>query len=261
MLAKISISNYALIDSLSVEFHKNLNTVTGETGAGKSIILGALGLILGNRAELFVLKDKSKKCIVEGVFNIGNYKVKSFFETNDLDYDPITLLRREITPAGKSRAFINDTPVNLKTLRELGLRLIDIHSQHETLQLSDPAYQFHIIDSLSNNASYLKDYSLAFQSYKDLIKELQAFEETQQQAKKEYDYNMFLWEELEKANLKVGEQEVLEKDLSERCDRTQNFNSPCACKCGWINRIPTSVIASKSRSTEIPILIEAIPGT
>ncbi|NQU54340.1 MAG: AAA family ATPase, partial [Bacteroidetes bacterium] len=129
MLAKISISNYALIDRLSVEFHKNLNTVTGETGAGKSIILGALGLILGNRADLLVLKDKTKKCIVEGVFNVGDYKVQPFFESNDLDYDPVTILRREITPVGKSRAFINDTPVNLKILRELGLQLIDIHSQ------------------------------------------------------------------------------------------------------------------------------------
>ncbi len=213
MLVSLSIKNYALIENLKVDFKDRLSIITGETGAGKSILMGGLALVLGKRADSSLVYDKVKKCVIEAEFQVVSYQLETFFEANDLDYDPWVIIRREILPNGKSRAFVNDTPTNLAVLNALTSQLIDIHSQHETLQLSDPAYQFHIIDSLSNNASYLKDYSLAFQSYKDLIKELQAFEETQQQAKKEYDYNMFLWEELEKANLKVGEQEALEKDL------------------------------------------------
>ena len=213
MLVSLSIKNYALIENLKVDFKDRLSIITGETGAGKSILMGGLALVLGKRADSSLVYDKVKKCVIEAEFQVASYQLETFFEANDLDYDPWVIIRREILPNGKSRAFVNDTPTNLSVLNALTSQLIDIHSQHETLQLSDPAYQFHIIDSLSNNASYLKDYSLAFQSYKDLIKELQAFEETQQQAKKEYDYNMFLWEELEKANLKVGEQEALEKDL------------------------------------------------
>ena len=213
MLVSLSIKNYALIENLKVDFKDRLSIITGETGAGKSILMGGLALVLGKRADSSLVYDKVKKCVIEAEFQVVSYQLENFFEANDLDYDPWVIIRREILPNGKSRAFVNDTPTNLSVLNALTSQLIDIHSQHETLQLSDPAYQFHIIDSLSNNASYLNDYSLAFQSYKDLIKELQAFEETQQQAKKEYDYNMFLWEELEKANLKVGEQEVLEKDL------------------------------------------------
>ncbi len=213
MLVSLSIKNYALIENLKVDFKDRLSIITGETGAGKSILMGGLALVLGKRADSSLVYDKVKKCVIEAEFQVVSYQLETFFEANDLDYDPWVIIRREILPNGKSRAFVNDTPTNLSVLNALTSQLIDIHSQHETLQLSDPAYQFHIIDSLSNNASYLKDYSLAFQSYKDLIKELQAFEESQQQAKKEYDYNMFLWEELEKANLKVGEQEALEKDL------------------------------------------------
>ena len=213
MLVSLSIKNYALIENLKVDFKDRLSIITGETGAGKSILMGGLALVLGKRADSSLVYDKVKKCVIEAEFQVVSYQLENFFEANDLDYDPWVIIRREILPNGKSRAFVNDTPTNLSVLNALTSQLIDIHSQHETLQLSDPAYQFHIIDSLSNNASYLNDYSLAFQSYKDLIKELHAFEETQQQAKKEYDYNMFLWEELEKTNLKVGEQEVLEKDL------------------------------------------------
>jgi len=148
MLTRLSISNYAIIDNLNIDFHDKLNSVTGETGAGKSIILGALGLILGNRADLSVLKDKSKKCIVEGVFEIGNYNLLSFFEENDLDYEPTAIIRREITSSGKFRAFINDTPVNLKTMRDLGLYLIDIHSQHQNLELGNRKFQFKLVDTV-----------------------------------------------------------------------------------------------------------------
>ncbi|MDN3644357.1 DNA repair protein RecN [Lutimonas halocynthiae] len=213
MLVSLSIKNYALIENLKVDFKDRLSIITGETGAGKSILMGGLALVLGKRADSSLVYDKVKKCVIEAEFQVSSYHLESFFEANDLDYDPWVIIRREILPNGKSRAFVNDTPTNLSILNELTSQLIDIHSQHETLQLSDPSFQFHIIDALSNNASYLNDYNLAFQKYKALIKELQAFEELQLQAKKEYDYNLFLWEELEKADLKVGEQEDLEKDL------------------------------------------------
>ncbi|HKL33109.1 MAG TPA: AAA family ATPase, partial [Tangfeifania sp.] len=158
MLTRLTIANYALITSLNVEFQKGLNSVTGETGAGKSIILGALGLILGNRADLSVLKQKEEKCIVEGSFNVGHYHLELFFEENDLDYDQITILRREITPSGKSRAFVNDTPVNLKVMRELGLKLIDIHSQHQNLELGNQKFQLTLVDTVAGSAKVLREY-------------------------------------------------------------------------------------------------------
>lgn len=213
MLVSLSIKNYALIENLKVDFKDRLSIITGETGAGKSILMGGLALVLGKRADSSLVYDKVKKCVIEAEFQVASYQLESFFEANDLDYDPWVIIRREILPNGKSRAFVNDTPTTLTVLNALTSQLIDIHSQHETLQLSDPSYQFHIIDSLSNNASYLKEYDLAFETHKALIKELKALELRQQNAKKEYDYNMFLWEELEKANLKIGEQETLEKDL------------------------------------------------
>ena len=213
MLVSLSIKNYALIENLKVDFKDRLSIITGETGAGKSILMGGLALVLGKRADSSLVYDKVKKCVIEAEFQVSSYHLESFFEANDLDYDPWVIIRREILPNGKSRAFVNDTPTNLTVLNGLTSQLIDIHSQHETLQLADPSFQFNIIDALSNNASYLNDYSLAFQKHRTLIKELQAFEELQLKAKKEYDYNLFLWEELEKANLKVGEQEDLEKDL------------------------------------------------
>ncbi len=213
MLVSLSIKNYALIENLKVDFKDRLSIITGETGAGKSILMGGLALVLGKRADSSLVYDKVKKCVIEAEFQVASYQLESFFEANDLDYDPWVIIRREILPNGKSRAFVNDTPTTLTVLNALTSQLIDIHSQHETLQLSDPSYQFHIIDSLSNNASYLKEYDVAFETHKALIKELKAIEEKQQHAKKEYDYNMFLWEELEKANLRLEEQEALEKDL------------------------------------------------
>jgi DNA repair protein RecN (Recombination protein N) len=158
MLTKLAVSNYALISMLEVDFHSGLNSVTGETGAGKSIIMGALGLILGNRADLSVLKNQDEKCIVEGFFNVENYRLQSFFSDNDLDYDTQTILRREIAPSGKSRAFINDTPVNLKTLRELGLQLIDIHSQHQNLELGNRRFQLNLVDTVAGTGKTLLEY-------------------------------------------------------------------------------------------------------
>jgi len=213
MLTRLSISNYALIDKLSVEFHKNLNTITGETGAGKSIILGALGLILGNRAELLALKDKLKKCIVEGVFEIANYNLNSFFEEYDLDYDATTILRREITPAGKSRAFINDTPVNLKTLRKLGLQLIDIHSQHQNLELSNQKFQLELVDTIAKTEKVLQSYQQTLSVFLNSKKLLEELKSKSEKAKADLDYFQFQFKQLEEANLEEGEQTNLEAEL------------------------------------------------
>jgi DNA repair protein RecN (Recombination protein N) len=213
MLSKLYISNYALINVLQVDFHRNLNTVTGETGAGKSIILGALGLILGSRADLSVLKERSNKCVVEGTFEIKNYKLKSFFESNDLDYDDTTILRREINPAGKSRAFINDTPVKLKVIRELGLKLIDIHSQHQNLELSKQQFQLQLVDTVANTASLLTEFKALFISCKQAQKSLTELVEKAAKEKAELDYIEFQFNQLEEANLQEDEQEELEHEL------------------------------------------------
>ncbi|WKK64870.1 DNA repair protein RecN [Lutimonas zeaxanthinifaciens] len=213
MLSSLSIKNYALIENLKVDFKSGLSIITGETGAGKSILLGGLALVLGKRADNSLVYDKAKKCVIEADFQIENYHLQNFFEANDLDYDSIVIIRREILPNGKSRAFINDTPVNLTILNDLSSRLIDIHSQHETLQLADAGYQYHIIDSLAGNEKLLEDYQRTYRELRTIEKELERIKINQAEARKEYDYHLFLWEELEKANLKPDEQEILEKEL------------------------------------------------
>lgn len=213
MLTRLTISNYALINELSVKFHSGLNSVTGETGAGKSIILGALGLILGNRADLSVLKNKDEKCIVEGNFEIGNYHLESFFDENDLDYDPTTILRREITPSGKSRAFINDTPVTLKTLHDLALALIDIHSQHQNLELGNQKFQLDLIDTVSGSAKVLQEYKNRYAEYIQLQKNLEELLSKSKKASADLDYFQFQYNQLEEAKLVAGEQEELEAEL------------------------------------------------
>ncbi|MWW25138.1 DNA repair protein RecN [Algibacter lectus] len=212
MLTSLSIKNYALIDHLQVNFNDGFSIITGETGAGKSILLGGLSLILGKRADLSNLKDTSKKCIIEAVFNVSNYKLKGLFEAEDFDYEEQTIIRREILPSGKSRAFVNDSPVNLKGLQVLGERLIDIHSQHQTMQLTDNGFQFQIIDALANNDAILQDYKVELKSYKKLQKDLKELLTFQAEAIKEHDYNSFLLSELVEANLVDGEMETLEEE-------------------------------------------------
>ncbi|SFD48451.1 DNA replication and repair protein RecN [Algibacter lectus] len=212
MLTSLSIKNYALIDYLQVNFNDGFSIITGETGAGKSILLGGLSLILGKRADLSNLKDTSKKCIIEAVFNVSNYKLKGLFEAEDFDYEEQTIIRREILPSGKSRAFVNDSPVNLKGLQVLGERLIDIHSQHQTMQLTDNGFQFQIIDALANNDAILQDYKVELKSYKKLQKDLKELLTFQAEAIKEHDYNSFLLSELVEANLVDGEMETLEEE-------------------------------------------------
>ncbi len=186
--------------------------ITGETGAGKSILLGALGLIIGQRADLNALKDKEKKCIVEAKFEIKNYQLSSFFDENDLDYEDITIVRREITPNGKSRAFINDTPVTLTLLKELGEQLIDIHSQHQTIALNDQSFQLRVIDAIADNKAILKEYKIHFKKYQSLKKELAEKEASISKAKSEEDFLQFQFDELDQLNLKINEDQELEEE-------------------------------------------------
>ena len=210
MITSLSIENFALIEKLSVKFNDGFSVITGETGAGKSILLGALGLVLGKRADLTSLKNKEEKCVIEAYFQIKNYDLKSFFESNDLDYEDETIIRREILPSGKSRAFINDTPVNLNELQELSNYLIDIHSQHQTQELSDDVVQFQIIDSVASNFDLITEYSAHLKEYKKYKVAIKSKNELLQSVLKEQDYNTFLLEELASAQLKSGEQETLE---------------------------------------------------
>ena len=213
MLKSLSIKNYALIDSLAIEFSGDLNILTGETGAGKSILLGAIGLIIGQRADSSVLRDKSEKCTSEGVFDIRNYGLQNFFMENDVDYDDLTILRREITPQGKSRAFINDTPVNVKVLHDLGLKLIDIHSQHQNLDLNEKKYQLHLVDLVARNEEILKIYVLAYKKYLFLQESLSQVLLLAQQSKKDLDYYEFQFQQLFDAKLNENEQAELEQQL------------------------------------------------
>jgi DNA repair protein RecN (Recombination protein N) len=213
MLQRLAISNYALIDNLEISFDKGLNILTGETGAGKSIILGALSLILGQRAESRYFFNQQKKCVIEGSFHIGEFHIKAFFEENDLDYEAETVLRREISADGKSRAFVNDTPVNLNTLRDLGEMLIDIHSQHATREINDPKFQLLIVDGVAKHDELLYEYQSSFKAHKKSLARLQQLISESDKAKADLDYHQFQFDELEKANLDIDEQQLLEQEL------------------------------------------------
>ena len=213
MITSLSIKNYALIEKLSIDFSKGFSIITGETGAGKSIILGALGLVLGKRADLSSLKNKEDKCIIEVHFDIAKYNLLPFFQSNDLDYEEDTIIRREILPSGKSRAFINDSPVNLQLLQELSVFLIDIHSQQQTRELSEENVQFDIIDAIANNSSVIPEYQSVLKSYKADKTKLNGLIKKQGESLKEQEYHSFLLNELVEANLKQGEQESLEDEF------------------------------------------------
>ena len=213
MITSLSIKNYALIEKLAIDFSKGFSTITGETGAGKSIILGALGLVLGKRADLASLKNKEEKCIIEAHFEISKYNLLPFFEANDLDYEDNTIIRREILPSGKSRAFINDSPVNLQELQDLSIFLIDIHSQQQTQELSDENVQFNIIDAIANNKEIIIEYQSILKNFKSDKSKLNLLVKRLNESKKEQEYNTFLLDELVAAQLKSGEQEILESDF------------------------------------------------
>jgi len=213
MLNNLNIQNYALIDELEISFPANLSIITGETGAGKSILLGALGLIIGQRADTGILQDKTRKCIVEAGFKIKDYKLNSFFKENELDYADETIIRREISPEGKSRAFINDTPVTLNLLKELGEKLIDIHSQHETLTLNNSSFQLELVDVFAAHEKLLDDYKSEFQLFRQQQALLNGLVERETQSKKDLDYFQFQFNELDEANLKADEQSGIEQEL------------------------------------------------
>ena len=215
MLTNLSIDNYALIDSLEVGLDAGFTIITGETGAGKSIFLGGLSLVLGKRADLSSLRDKERKCVIEAYFQIKNYGLQSIFKENDLDYEDSTVIRREILPSGKSRAFINDTPVTLDVLSQLGDRLIDIHSQHQTLRLTENDFQLKLIDALADNKSRLYEFRKTLSSYTSTKTVLEELIEFQNNALKEQDYNDFLLTELEAAPLKEGILEELEEQYEQ----------------------------------------------
>ncbi|QXP74089.1 DNA repair protein RecN [Tenacibaculum sp. AHE15PA] len=213
MLIQLSIHNYALINQLSIDFTKGLSIITGETGAGKSILLGALGLVMGNRADLSSLKNTEKKCVIEAKFAVEGYDLQRLFEKLDVDYETETIIRREILPSGKSRAFVNDTPVNLSVLTALKTKLIDIHSQHQTSQLSDVSFQFSVLDALAKNQPKIASYKRGLKKYSALNKELKILQQETEKSNEQHEYNLHLFNELEEANLKSDEQEALEEKL------------------------------------------------
>lgn len=213
MLRQLTIKNYALIRHLEMTPSPQLTVITGETGAGKSIMLGAVGLLLGNRADTKVLWDQSEKCVTEGTFDIKPYKLKSLFEELDLDYSDQTVVRREISPGGKSRAFINDTPVTLEVMRTIGARLMDVHSQHETLDLGEHRFQLSLIDSYAGHGSLLSDCQAAWKKYVEAKKQYDGLLTESSRLKTEFDFIKFQLDELQKAALRAGEQEALESGL------------------------------------------------
>lgn len=213
MLKSLSIRNYALIDAVEIDLAKGLTIITGETGAGKSILLGALGLLLGDRADSSSLYDKAQKCVVEGIFNVKDYHLKNLFEENEVEYENETVIRREISIEGKSRAFINDSPVNISVLKTICNRLVDIHSQHETLTLNESSFQLGAIDAVAGTDELLAEYKATFRNYKKLATQLRELNETEAKAKKDLDYFRFQFDELDIVQLKSGEQEKLESEL------------------------------------------------
>jgi DNA repair protein RecN (Recombination protein N) len=213
MIASLSIRNYALIKNLEMQPSPRLNIITGETGAGKSIMLGAVGLLLGNRADTKVLLNEGEKCVVEATFRLKDYNLKPVFSELDLDYEEESIIRREISPGGKSRAFVNDTPVNLDALRQIGEHLMDIHSQHENLQLGENSYQLRVIDAYAGNTELLEKYQASYAAYVNAKKTLDRLIAKSKESLEDQDYKQFLFNELEEANLQEGEQEHLEQEL------------------------------------------------
>lgn len=210
MLKSLSISNYALIDQLHLQPSSGLSMITGETGAGKSIMLGAVGLLLGNRSDTKVLLHEDKKCVVEGVFELGEYGLRSFFEQEELDYEDTCIIRREISPGGKSRSFVNDTPVLLDALKVLGAKLMDVHSQHDTLQLAEGSFQLALVDAFARTKEELETYRKCFSAYRTAKNHYESIKQKALELQKEADFNQFQLDELSALSLVAGEQESLE---------------------------------------------------
>lgn len=214
MIKNIHIGNYALIDKTNIELEKGFTIITGETGAGKSILLGAIGLTLGQRADVAAIMDKNRKCVVEITYDVVGYDLQQWFADNDLDYDDEVVVRRELTADGKSRAFINDTPVNNKLLKEFGSFLIDVHSQHQSLLIGQPEYQLEILDAFCGNQALLKDYRVKYTRRQGLLSELTSLKQRAKEAEQEEDYLKFQFNQLDEARLRKGEQQELEEELA-----------------------------------------------
>lgn len=212
MLKQLTITNYALIAQTDIDIESGLTVITGETGAGKSIMLGALGLLLGQRADVQVLLDKEKKCVVEALFDVSAYDVKTLFEEEDVEYDPSTIIRREILPTGKSRAFVNDSPVNLAFLKQLSQKLIDIHSQHQNLLLSDDSFHLNVVDAVAQTLAELADYNESYRAFRKLKGEEEQMVAANDKMKQDYDYMLFQHKQLDEASLREGEMAELEKE-------------------------------------------------
>ena len=247
MITSLAIKNYALIEDIRVDFNSGLTIITGETGAGKSILLGALGLVLGKRADLKVMKDATNKCIIEAEFAIGSYSLKDVFEENDLDYESTSILRREILPSGKSRAFVNDTPVTLQQMQTLGERLIDVHSQNDTQTLTTEVYQMEVIDALAGNDVLLKQYTASLDLYKKATAELDQLNSEKEQAAKELDYHSFLYAELTQAQLKSLDQQELEETF-EKLNNTEEIQESFAQISRLLAEENTGILASSNES-------------
>lgn len=232
MLKSLSVENYALIEKTEINWHRGFSVITGETGSGKSILLGALGLIQGARADVKTLKDTERKCVVEAEFDVSAYHLQSFFEDNELDYDDVCLIRREVAPNGKSRAFVNDTPVQLTLLRELTGHLIDIHSQHETLLLNEDSFQMHVLDSLSDTRSLLSEYSVLFHQYQSTKKQLNDLIQKLEEQNANRDYLEFQLKQLDEANFSSDEQSELEAE-SEYLSHTTELKESLS-KAQWL---------------------------
>jgi len=213
MLQSLAIQNYTLINQIEIDFKNGFSIITGETGSGKSILLGALGLVLGQRPDTNILKDKERRCVIEANFNISKYHLQKFFADAEMEYEEETILRREILPNGKTRAFVNDSPVNIKLLKELGYKLIDIHSQNQNLSLGDPEYQMGIVDTYAQHSSLLTDYQIQFEAYQTIKKELKDQEDIARKEKTDLDYYQFQLQQLLDANLVEGEQVEMESEL------------------------------------------------
>lgn len=248
MLQKLSIRNYALIDSVDLELDKGLNIITGETGAGKSIMLGALSLILGQRAETKYFFNQDKKCVIEGQFKISGTNLSAYFEELDLDFHEESILRREISIDGKSRAFINDTPVTLAVMKQVGEKLIDIHSQHATSEINDPGFQLSVVDTLSDHLPLLTEYRQKFKEYKKNLQFLINLQTSADEARSKQDYEQFLFNELENANLSTDEQATLELEL-------EALNHAESIKRGLVNG---HLLLDGEETAVIPILKEVI---
>ena len=248
MLQKLSIRNYALIDSVDLELDKGLNIITGETGAGKSIMLGALSLILGQRAETKYFFSQEKKCVIEGQFKLSGSGLKNYFEDFDVDFHEESILRREISIDGKSRAFINDTPVTLAVMKQIGEKLIDIHSQHATAEVNDPGFQLSVVDTLSDHLPLLTEYRQKFKLYKKNLQHLLNLQSSADEARSKQDYEQFLLNELENANLQSGEQSAMEIEL-------EALNNSESIKRGLLN---THTLLDSEETAVLPILKEAV---